>query len=80
MPERIYDVRYAAGPTLENVKEAIQKPVFARIPNNFKLVSEFLNLGQPAAAFEGDDPIAAAMKAIARRIVYGEALIVFAAH
>lgn len=58
---------------IADVEQAIQKPVFARIPNDFQVVSQFLNLGQPTAALDENNPIRAALQAMGRQIVCGEA-------
>lgn len=55
--------------TVEGVEEAIQKPVYARVPSDFRRVSEFLNLGQPAATLDENNPISAAIQALAQKIM-----------
>ena len=53
----------------KDVDETINKPVYARVPNDFRFVSELLDLGRPAAVLEDNNPVRVAIQTIARRIV-----------
>ena len=55
--------------TAKDVEETINKPVYARVPNDFRFVSELLDLGRPAAVLEDNNPVRVAIQTIARRIV-----------
>jgi pilus assembly protein CpaE len=55
--------------TVEDAQETIEKPVFAWVPNDFAFVSQLLDLGSPAAAFNANNPVRTAIEAMAQRIV-----------
>jgi pilus assembly protein CpaE len=54
---------------INDIEKTIDKPVFARIPNDFRFVSELLDLGQPAVVLEENNPVQIAIQSMAQRIL-----------
>ena len=59
--------------TLNDVERTIQKPIYGKIPNDYKSVSKFLDLGQPAVSLKAKNPVRAAMEVIAHKVAHGGA-------
>ncbi len=55
--------------TTRDLEETIKKPVFATIPNDYEFVARSLDYGRPVAALEHNNPVRAAIRKIARKII-----------
>lgn len=52
-----------------DVKKTLKKSIYAAIPNNYRLVTQSLDLGQPLAALDGKNPIRVAMRQLAEKLL-----------
>jgi len=52
-----------------DLEKTIKKKVYATIPNNYRLVTQSLNLGRPLAAVNAKNPIRLAMRAMASKLI-----------
>jgi len=57
--------------TKKDLEELIKKPVFASIPNDYQFVARSLDFGRPIAALDRNNPVRAAIRKMASRIVSG---------
>lgn len=76
--ERIqYIVNRAEGKTgritIEDVEEAIKKPVFASIPNDYQFMAKSIDFGRPAAAMDANNHVRTAIRKIAARVIANDA-------
>ncbi|MCH7871479.1 MAG: AAA family ATPase [Planctomycetes bacterium] len=54
--------------TVQDVTDTINKPVFARIPNDYQFVARSIDFGQPIASLDKDNPVRTAIRRMARDI------------
>ncbi len=52
----------------KDIEEAVKKPVFACIPNDYQFVARSIDFGRPIAALDRNSPVRAAIRAMARRV------------
>ncbi len=55
--------------TTKDLENIINKPIFARIPNDYQFVAQSLDFGQPIAGEEKGNPVRTELRKIARQIV-----------
>lgn len=55
--------------TTKDLENIIQKPIFARIPNDYHFVAQSLDFGQPIAGEEKGNPVRTELRKIAKQIV-----------
>lgn len=55
--------------TKKDLEDTIKKPVFASVPNDFEFVARSIDFGQPIASVERNNPVRAAIRHIAERIL-----------
>lgn len=58
--------------TTDDLEEAIKKPIFATIPNDYQFVARSLDFGRPIASMDRTSAIRSAIGKMARRIVGDE--------
>lgn len=54
--------------TVKDVEDAVKKPVYACIPNDYQFVARSIDLGRPIAALDRDSPVRTAIRKMARDI------------
>lgn len=72
--ERVqYVVNRAEGKSgrisVEDVEEAVKKPVFATIPNDYQFMAKSIDFGRPAAAMDANNHVRTAIRKIATQII-----------
>jgi pilus assembly protein CpaE len=55
--------------TRKDLECAINKPVYATIPNDYQFVARSIDFGRPVSALEETNPVRAAIRRIAQQIV-----------
>ena len=55
--------------TVKDIEEAVKKPVYACIPNDYQFVARSIDFGRPVAALDRNSPIRAAIRAMAREAI-----------
>ena len=54
-----------------DLEKTLKKQIYAAIPNNYRLVTQSLDLGQPIAALDSKSPIRVAMRGLAEKLLAG---------
>ena len=67
-----YDGR-SRGLTKKDLEDAIKKPIFATVPNDYQFVARSIDVGKPIAALENNNPVRVAIRHLARSIVHANA-------
>lgn len=57
--------------SIKDLEDAIKKPVFARIPNDYQYVARSIDYGRPIAAIDRNNPVREAIRKMAERIISG---------
>ncbi len=57
--------------TLKDIDEIIQRRAFACIPNDYQFVARSIDFGQPIASLDKNNPVRAAIRAMAQTILSG---------
>ncbi|MCH7719752.1 MAG: AAA family ATPase [Planctomycetes bacterium] len=52
-----------------DLEQTLKKSIYAAIPNNYRLVIQSLDLGQPLASLDGKNPVRVAMRALAEKLL-----------
>jgi len=55
----------------KDVEEALKKPVYASVPNDYQFVARSIDLGRPIAALDQNNPVRAAIRKMARKVTGG---------
>lgn len=55
--------------TIDDLESLIEKPVYCCIPNDYQFVARSLDFGQPVASLDRHNPVRAAIRKIAEKIV-----------
>ena len=59
--------------TLEDIEDATKKPPFGTVPNDYQFVAKSLDYGRPIAAIDANNPVRAAIRKIAAKILQSDA-------
>ncbi len=54
-----------------DLEKTLKKSIYAAIPNNYRLVTQSLDLGQPLAAMDAKNPVRVAMRDLAEKLLAG---------
>jgi len=57
--------------TEKDLEDAIKKPVYALIPNDYQFVARSIDFGRPIAALDRNNPVRTAIRQMARKILGG---------
>ncbi|MCH7701792.1 MAG: hypothetical protein IID37_08895 [Planctomycetes bacterium] len=52
-----------------DLEKTLKKSIYAAIPNNYRLVSQSLDLGRPLASLDAKNPVRVAMRGLAQRLL-----------
>lgn len=55
--------------TIKDVEEAVKKPVYGSIPNDYQFVAKSIDLGRPIAAVDSNSPVRVAIRKVAQKIL-----------
>jgi Flp pilus assembly CpaE family ATPase len=58
--------------TVREFEEAVKKPVYACIPNDYQFVARSIDLGKPVAALDHSSPVRTAIRRMARKATSGD--------
>jgi len=65
------DNRSGGRLTVQDFEEALKRPVYACIPNDYQFVARSIDFGRPIAALDRSNPVRAGIRKIARKIIAG---------
>lgn len=54
--------------SMKDLEEAVKKPIFASIPNDYQYVARSIDYGRPIAAIDRNNPVRSAIRKMAERI------------
>ena len=54
--------------SMKDLEEAVKKPIFARIPNDYHYVARSIDYGRPIAAIDRNNPVRSAIRKMAEQI------------
>lgn len=55
--------------TINDLEDAVKKPVFGCVPNDYQFVARSIDIGKPIASLDRNSPVRAALRKIAQRLV-----------
>jgi len=58
--------------TIDDVEEAVKKPIFCCIPNDYQFMAKSIDFGRPAAAMDANNHVRTAIRKMATRIIAGD--------